>query len=58
MIASINIAVVFHGSGMSTSFCHCAQTSWHTHPSCEGGIKYLYEEITDIATHPFVKNRT
>ena len=55
MIASIDVPVVFHHTGVTTGSCHGTDSRLLPHPVCKGGIKELDIVLPDIIVHPFVK---
>lgn len=55
VVASIDIAIVFHRRGVSAGFGHRAQTARHAHPSGQCGIEKLHKESTHILAHPLVE---
>ena len=57
VVAGVNVAVVFHGRGVSAGFGHGAQTSRHAHPSGQRRVEELHEESAHIPTHPLVEER-
>lgn len=57
VVAGVNVAVVFHGRGVSAGFGHRAQASRHAHPSRQCGIEKLHEESAHISAHPLVEER-
>lgn len=58
VVAGKDIAVVLDGGGVAAGGSHRAKAAFHSHPSGEGGVEHLYENVTHVFRHPFVKNAT
>ena len=56
VVATIDVAVVFHDGCVSACACHGAYARWVAHPIAERGVEDLYKHAAHVLAHPFVED--
>lgn len=56
MVATINIPVEFHDTGMAACLGHGTESGLHTDPVGQGGVEQLYEGGAYVLSYPFVED--
>ena len=58
MVATINVAIIFHNGCMTATARHGTYAWLMAHPIAEGGIEDLHKHLAYVVAHPFVENCT
>lgn len=56
VVATVNVTVPLHGTGMAAGGGEGADAGHHAHPVGKGGVEKLDEVFADVIAYPFIKD--